>query len=269
MSSLEGKRPAGSLRRPPPPFRRVEVLSTERLAARMYRVTLSGPELNGFNVTQPAASVRVLLPTEGDAALVLPEWTGNQFVMPGGGRPSTRTLTPRRFDPARLQLDVDVVIHGQGAASEWAAAARPGDEAAISGPARGYTVDPQGRMFLLAGDETAIPAMSQLLERLPAGVAVQAWIEVATPDARVALPERPGTAVSWLDRPTYALPGDGLVEAVGGTELGAGVRIWAAGEAAAMQRIRRLLTETRNFPRDQATVRGYWKHGRAGGADQD
>jgi NADPH-dependent ferric siderophore reductase len=269
MSALGGNRPAGSLRRPPPPFRRLGVLRTERLSARMHRVTLGGPELDGFGVTQPASSVRVLLPMGRDAALVLPEWTGNQFVLPGGGRPSIRTLTPRRFDPAGLELDVDVVIHGDGAASEWAAGARAGDEAAVSGPARGYTIDPEGRRFLLAGDETAIPAVSQLLESLPAGVPVQAWIEIATPDARLALPPRTGAAVSWLDRPAPGLPGDLLVEAVGGAELGLGVRIWAAGEAAAMQRIRRLLNEGRGFPREHATVRGYWKHGRAGGTEQD
>jgi NADPH-dependent ferric siderophore reductase len=235
----------------------------------MCRVTLSGSELEGFNVTQPAASVRVLLPTEGDAKLVLPEWTGNQFVLPGGGRPSIRTLTPRRFDPAALELDVDVVIHGGGAASEWAGGARPGDEAAISGPARGYTIDPEGTQYLLAGDETAIPAISQLLESLPAGVPVQALIEIAAPDARLDLPTRPGAAVSWLERPAPDPPGDRLVQAVGDAELGPGVRVWAAGEAAAMQRIRRLLSERRGFPRQQATVRGYWKHGRLGGSEAD
>jgi NADPH-dependent ferric siderophore reductase len=235
----------------------------------MGRVTLGGPELEGFSVTQPAASVRVLLPMDRDRGLVLPEWTGNRFVLPGGDRPSIRTLTPRRFDPAGLELDVDVVIHGDGAASEWAAGTRPGDEAAISGPARGYTIDPEGRRFLLAGDETAIPAVSQLLESLPAGPSVDAWIEIAAPHARMALPARPGATVSWLTRPADTVPGDQLVEAIGDAELGPGIRIWAAGEAAAMQRIRRLLSETRSFPREGATVRGYWKYGRAGGSDQD
>ncbi len=260
---------AGSLRRPPPPFRRLEVSRTERLSGRMCRVTLGGPELEGFSVTQPAASVRVFLPMGRDAALVLPEWTGNQFVLPGGDRPNIRTLTPRRFDPTGLELDVEVVIHGEGAASEWAAGARPGDQAAISGPARGYTIDPEGERFLLAADETALPAVSQLLESLPAAVPVQAWIEIATPDARLPLPAWSGAAVSWLDRPAQGLPSDLLVEAVGDAELGPGVRIWAAGEAAAMQRIRRLLSEGRGFPREHATVRGYWKHGRTGGSNQD
>ena len=36
-----------------------------------------------------------------------------------------------------------------------------------------------------------------------------------------------------------------------------------AGEAAAVQRIRRHLFEDRGLTRAQATVRGYWKRGRA------
>jgi NADPH-dependent ferric siderophore reductase len=45
--------------------------------------------------------------------------------------------------------------------------------------------------------------------------------------------------------------------------------VWAAGEAAAMQRIRRHLFDEREVPRAQATVRGYWKHGRRGDASAD
>jgi NADPH-dependent ferric siderophore reductase len=230
----------------------------------MGRVTLGGSELEGFAVEEPAASVRVLLPPGGQDDLVVPEWAGNEFLLPGGDKPVIRTLTPRRFDPARLELDLEVVIHDGGAASGWAASARPGQEAALSGPARGYSIDPDGRSFLLAGDETAIPAISQLFEGLPSGAAVHAFIEIAGPDAQVALPAREGATLDWLVRPAGSPPGEGLVQAVAGTDLVAGLRVWAAGEAAAMQRIRRLLFETRAFPRQHGTVRGYWKHGRAG-----
>jgi NADPH-dependent ferric siderophore reductase len=45
--------------------------------------------------------------------------------------------------------------------------------------------------------------------------------------------------------------------------------VWAAGEAAAVQRIRRHLFDDRGLPRAQTSVRGYWKHGRAGDGDDD
>jgi NADPH-dependent ferric siderophore reductase len=254
-------------RRPPPPFRPVEVIRTLRLSARLVRVTLSGPALEGLVVEQPAASVRVLLPAPHERELIMPDWTGNAFLLPDGRRPVIRTLTPRHLDAEKLQLDVDVVLHDGGAASEWAQAAGPGHPAAVSGPARGYTIDPDAPSFLLAGDETAIPAISQLLERLPAGKPVHVEIEVADPDARMVLPERSGASVDWLDLPAGAPPGAALVAAVGDADLDPETRVWAAGEAAAVQRIRRLLFEERGLTRAGATVRGYWKHGRAGSAE--
>ncbi|MFL6242724.1 MAG: siderophore-interacting protein [Acidimicrobiia bacterium] len=51
------------LRREPPAFRHVEVRRVERLTPRLVRVTFGGAELAGFTVDQPAASVRVLLPS--------------------------------------------------------------------------------------------------------------------------------------------------------------------------------------------------------------
>ncbi len=64
-------------------------------------------------------------------------------------------------------------------------------------------------------------------------------------------------------------PGAVLVPAVTALDLAPDVRVWAAGEAAAMQRIRRHLFEDRGLTRRQAVVRGYWKHGRAGDAGEE
>jgi len=150
----------------------------------------------------------------------------------------------------------------------WAAGARPGTPAAVSGPGRGYAIDRDAPAFLLAGDETAIPAISQLLEVLPADTPTQVHIEVARPDARLALPDHPRATVEWHDLPSDAPPGDALVAAVRTSELAPDVRVWAAGEAAAVQRIRRHLFEERSLSRDRTTVRGYWKHGRAGDGEK-
>ena len=113
----------------------------DALSPRLLRVTLAGPELQGLTVEQPAASVRLLLPEPGTAELATPTWNGNEFLLADGRRPTIRTFTPRRMDPAALELDVDIVFHGSGAASQWAHAAEPGWPAAVSGPGRGYAVD--------------------------------------------------------------------------------------------------------------------------------
>jgi NADPH-dependent ferric siderophore reductase len=263
----QDRSPAARVRREPPRFRPVEVVAVEPVTPRLTRVRLGGPELVGFQVEQPAASVRLLIPLPGASGLVLPTWTGNEFLLPDGRRPSIRTFTPRRVDPALPSVDLEVVVHGGGAASEWATAARPGHRAAVSGPGRGYAVPPDASDFLLVGDETAIPAISQLLEALPDDVPVQVHVEVADPSARLALPDHPGAVVGWHDLPPGAVPGDALVAAVGGAVVGAGTRVWAAGEAAGVQRLRRHLFGERDLPRSQATVRGYWKHGWSGDAE--
>ena len=242
--------------------------SIERLSPRMVRVRLGGPDLDGLSVEQPAASVRLLLPSPTAQEVVIPRWNGNEFLLPDGRRPALRTFTPRGFDADVSELELNIVIHGPGVASEWAQTAAAGDRAAVSGPGRGYAIDGDAPAFLLGGDETAIPAISQLLEALPVDRPVQVHIEIAHVDARLPLPDHPGAVVGWHHLRAGAPPGDALVAAIGSVELIPDTRVWVAGEAAAMQRIRKHLLEHLGLPRSQTTVRGYWKHGRTGGGDE-
>src|SRR5207244_8343343 len=125
------------LRREPPPFRSVTVRGADRLGPRMVRVTFGGADLAGLIGEHPAASVRVLLPSPGTADLVIPSWNGNEFLLPDGRRPVIRTFTPLRVTAGPDELDLEIVIHGGGAASAWADAVAPGGVAAVSGPGRG------------------------------------------------------------------------------------------------------------------------------------
>ncbi len=220
----------------------------------MKHVVLGGPDLEGFRLEEPAASVRLLLPTEGD--LEIPVWSGNEFLLGDRSRPIIRTFTPRRFDAQALELHLDVVLHGSGAASTWAETARPDDQVAMSGPGRGYTIDPEATAFVLAGDETAIPAICQLLEHLPP-VPIAVHLAVRHDDAKVDLHR--DVDVTWHLASGDSVPDEVLVDAISTVELVPGVRLWAAGEAAAMQRIRKYLFDERGFSRSHANVRGYWK----------
>ena len=81
------------------------------------------------------------------------------------------------------------------------------------------------------------------------------------------LPDHPGASITWVGRSGTTAPGDALGGAVAALELPPGVRVWAAGEAAGVHRLRRHLFEERGLRRDQAVVRGYWKVGRGGDAE--
>jgi len=267
-------RPNMRLRREPPPFRLVAVRRIEPVSPRLMRVTLAGPNLAGLRIEQPAASVRLLLPSPGSPGVVVPTWNGNEFLLPDGSRPVLRTFTPLHpdrgcLDEERHELDLDIVLHGSGLASTWAGSAQEGDEAALSGPGRGYEIDRDAPAFLLAGDESAIPAISQLLEALPPEAMVQVCVEIAHPDARVALPEHPHATVQWCDLAPGDPVGEALFCAVVAADLRPGMKVWVAGEAAAVQRIRNHLFVGRGLPRAQAVVRGYWKHGRSGQSETE
>lgn len=241
------------------------MIVVERRTRHLVRIRLGGDGLEGLEPGLPAASVRLLLPRNGE--LAVPTWDGNEFRHADRSRPALRTVTPRRFDADRLELDVEIVLHGDGPLSRWAAGAEPGDAAAVSGTGRGYTIDPAARAYLLAGDESALPAISVLLETLPADASITVLAEVAQPDARLDLSAHPGATVQWLDLDPGATPGAALVAAALDAPIEPGARVWAAGEAAAMQRIRKHLFAERGLARSQCTVRGYWKHGRAGDLD--
>ena len=255
------------VRREPPAFRQLTVAGTAQRTPHLVRVTLTGAELKTFEPPDPAGSVRLLIPDERGAELVIPVWNGNAFFHRDGRRPVIRTLTPLRHDADAGELDVDVVLHGAAPLSEWAVAAQPGDPAAVSGPGRGYSIDHEAATYLLAGDESAIPAIGQLVEALPASARTTVIVEVAHFDARVAFADRSDVEVQWVDLPAGSEPGAALVAAVLESEVTADTRVWAAGEAAAMQRIRRHLFTVIGMIRSRATVRGYWKHGRASSGD--
>ncbi len=249
-----------SLRREPPPLQPVAVTARKELSTRMLRFTFEGPGLRELAEADPAASVRLLVPSPGESELVIPTWNGNEFLLPGEERPALRTFTPLRVDRGAGRLDLEIVRHPGGAVSGWAETAEVGAEAAISGPGKGYAIEPGAESFILLGDETAIPAISDLLVALPEDVRVEVHVEAVVPEAEIPLPDHPGASVHWHVRADGAAPGAAIVEVARGLDgLATDTRLWAAGEAASMQAIRRHVFNELDIPRSQASIRGYWK----------
>ena len=257
-----GERPEPlRVRKEPPPLVPVTVIERRERSPRMLRLTLAGAGIHTMPA-EAAASVRLLVPSPGTTELVMPEWNGNEFLLPSGDRPALRTFTPLTSDGDN-RLDLEIVRHAGGAVSTWAEQCEPGAEAALSGPGRGYDIDKSATMFHLFGDETAMPAVGQLLERLPAAAVVHAHLEVIDEAAIVALPEHPNGNVTWHVADAEALPGTKLVGAAREiAELAASELVWAGGEAATVQAIRNHLFKEVGVPRSQATIRGYWKPAR-------
>ncbi len=179
-----------------------------------------------------------------------------QLLVPDAEGPSRRDYTVRHYDPESAAMDVDFALHADGPATRWARQAEPGQSVEFVGPAGRHWPDPTADWHLFAGDETALPAIAAMTESLPAGSPVLSCLEVAD-----AAEEQPVAAtVRWLHR-GEAEPGRSAVleEAVTAADLPAGRgRIWVAGHAPTVRRIRSRLLERRATDRRDLYVRGFW-----------
>ena len=175
-----------------------------------------------------------------------------------------RTYTVRDLDVEAGTLAIDFVVHGdEGVAGVWAARAEVGEVLVARGPGGAYAPDPDADWHLMAGDESALPAISAALEALVAShpdAVARVFVEVADADEVLPLPEGPGIEVTWLLRSA----GDVLVEAVRAAEwLPGRVQVFVHGEANdVMHGIRPYLLKERGVPRADASISGYWRRGR-------
>ncbi|KJE24260.1 siderophore-interacting protein [Frankia torreyi] len=275
MSTSEAE-PSGSAtsgapgsRRTRPAPRRLQVVRVAPLADDMVTVTLGGPALAGFALPRPAHHIKIFLPVDGQREPTVPAWApdGRPVFPAGQPRPVVRTYTPRRFDPDALELDIEMLLHAGGPAGRWAAAARPGNHLAIAGPGGGYEVPAGAAHHLLAADETGLPALATILERLPPAEGVTVLAEVRDAGRRRELPVNAAATVTWLHRGTR-VAGELLAESVAAASLPAGTAAWVACEASAVRRIRRQLLGS-GLDRGRISTRGYWRLGAADHPDHD
>jgi NADPH-dependent ferric siderophore reductase len=258
-------------RRRPLPYPGV-VTAVEALSPHLLRIALNGDGLAGFRWPGPASHLKVFLPEPGQRDVVLPpaDEDGFMLIEPGRPRPTTRTFTPRRWDPAAGRLELEFVLHGRGPASEWASRARPGDRVAVSQPRRTYEVLPDSRWLLLAGDETAVPAIATLLEAISPSLSVHVLIEREAAHEKIPLPAHPRVVPHWLSLPVGDPPGTALTAAVAAWTPPAGAgQAWTACEATAVRSMRRLLLGPMAMPAERISTRGYWRLGAANHPDHD
>ncbi|GAA0408823.1 siderophore-interacting protein [Microbispora corallina] len=240
------------------------VLRTERLTPHMIRVVLGGEGLAGFGAGEFTDHyVKLLFPVPGvdypepfDMGVIRAELPRDQW-------PRTRTYTVRSWDPAALELAVDFVYHGdEGLAGPWALRARPGDVIRFMGPGGAYAPSAEADWHLLAGDESALPAIGAALERLPAGAPAHVFVEVEGPEEEQKLPTASSAEIVWLHRGGGQV-GEALVRAVRGLDFPEGVvHAFVHGEATFVKELRRYLRVERGLPMERLSISGYWRRGR-------
>lgn len=191
----------------PIPFRlfEVEVKRIETISPTYRRVTFTGPLCDGIADNRYDQRIKFLLPTEtarvDEFSLEPTTWYQRWRELSDEKRMPMRTYTIREVRSELAEFDVDIALHGRlGPASSWALDAQPGDRIIVNAPCAHYP-DVHGGVdwhapervdrVMLAGDETAAPAIAGILERLPADACGIAVIEVPHADDAVVIRSAP------------------------------------------------------------------------------
>jgi NADPH-dependent ferric siderophore reductase len=226
--------------------------------------------LADFRIGAPTQHIKMFFPGPGQTTVVLPEFGPDGLVWPEDERrPFVRTYTPRRVDATAGTLDVELILHGAGPASEWAERAAPGDRLVVAGPGGGLALDIDDGPWVIAGDESAIPAIGTLLEALPPGAAAEVYFEVEDEGDEIDLEGPVAAKINWLHRVGTAAPGALLHDALATATMEAGAKVWVACEAKAVRSIRRALLEAKRVDVRSLVTRGYWRAGEENHPDHD
>ncbi|MDT0499827.1 siderophore-interacting protein [Halomonas sp. PAR7] len=213
------------------------------LTRNMLRITLGGESLREFPRNQQSAYIKLMFPRGKDE------------------RPLMRTYTIRHQRPE--EIDVDFAMHAQqGPASAWASSAQPGDRILVAGPGGRKLISQEGDGYLLAGDMTALPALSVNLEELPEDAYGYAVIEVRHESDIQPLRHPENIELHWVISPKPDPRGLTLLEKLQSLPRLPGTpSVWAACEFSSMRAIRHFIRQRYDIPKSQFYVSSYWKIG--------
>ncbi|MEU0671836.1 siderophore-interacting protein [Streptomyces sp. NPDC006172] len=270
------------------PFRffALQVVRTARLDASLVRVTFAGEDLQYFFSDGYDQSLSLFLPHPGQSEPRIPYELGDGWwqawrELPDDVRAVMRSYTLRslRRDASgrTAEIDVDFVLHTPaGPASRWASTAAAGDRVVLLGPgiadnrAIRFRAPEDTDLVLLWGDETALPAISSILESLPAGLRVRAWLEVHDTGSVRGLETAADAEITWLvhgDGDHPRAEGDEgspmALDALRAARLPSAERpyVWIAGESGCVKQLRRHFVGERGIDRRRVTFVGYWRRG--------
>lgn len=266
----------------PQTLREVEVVRVVDLSPGMRRITLAGDQLQAFTSAngfpQPAFAstgfddfIRLAFCYPGETVPVLPVQKEGGIELPKNPRPLSRVYTVRRWNADAGEVDVEFVKHGIGVGTTWAYRAQVGDRMHIVGPSASHALPADADWLLVAGDETALPAISRLLEELPHDARAQVLIEIAEESHRLGLRRPPHVEITWLVRAGDQTGKTSLLrDAVKESDWWEGRPFaWLAGEHTAVRDVRRHLLEDRGMPKEQIEFTGYWRRGEVVALESD
>jgi len=240
-------------------FRFAHLDARQWITPAYVRIRVTGPDLRGFRSPGADDHVRVFFPDGTPGSL------DEMRAAP------SREFTPLDWDDERGWLDLEFALHGHdahdiepGVAASWARDADIGAPVGIGGPRGSLVLAGRPDGWLLAGDETAVPAIRRFTHLMDAAAIGRILLETRDAEHEIVLPTPPGVVVEHVHRGSRAA-GAALadrLDGVGEADRPAGdVFGFIAAEQAIVRHGRALLVDRWGLDSGRIVVKGYWKRG--------
>lgn len=237
----------------------------EYMTPHFIRIYLQGDGVKQFSHLTIGANNKILIPPKGIKQIHFPEIdkeTGKRKETKGVMAPVTRTYTHRGIDLDSNEIYIDFVAHGdEGPASEWAERATIGDILGVMMKNKQAPLYPVANHYILAGDATAIPVLSAILESLPATAKGTCIIEVHGKEDEQTISTNANIDFIWLHNPSPQ-QGSELANVLKQQALPTESRFaYIAAEFSSVKAIRHYLRKEQRWERNEVYAFSYWKSG--------
>ncbi|WP_246755031.1 MULTISPECIES: siderophore-interacting protein [Rhizobium] len=244
-----------------PNFREISVVDAYDVTPHMRRVVVATDDAKHF--VDGGLHARLLIPPK-DREPVWPhtEPDGRIHWPKGDDALTIRAYTIRSIDLGRDQMNIDFVVHdGDNVpGATWALTARPGDRAGLIGPGGGGV--PAARKLILAGDETALPAIARIAAAMPVEADLRVFLEVADKHEEQPLTSDASIDVTWLHRDGATAGTTGALERILRDIVPASdpeTYVWAACEQKEARAIRAFMKGETAREQTNFSIAAYWQ----------
>lgn len=245
-----GFAPEGNL---PPSMHLARLWDVTRIGPNTLRVELDCAETG--QMMQGGMHFSLILPPKGRP----PVWPAlnarGRTVWPDGAHTLHRAVfTFVGRDALRQRVVFDMFAHEGSPATDWALGTPNGSQVLLSGPGGGEV--PTADRLILAGDETALPAIRAILRERAGQASGHVLIEVGDLRDQLLGPVPDGFGLTVVHRQT----GAALTEALShiADQVGPDDFLWVAADAEAVRTTRELYVIQRGHSRKNTYLAAYW-----------
>lgn len=236
--------------------RTLNVINTQAITPNMQRLTLGGEDLLDFPAEQEGVYIKLVFPQSDNSKPLV----------------RTYTIIEQRYDAKEntQEIDIDFVLHAppHGPASSLAIAATIGDKVMLTGPGAKKELNLDADWFLIAGDMTAMPAISVILKKLPANAKGYVVLEILDEADRQPLTLPENIEIHWVSPKNLALAANSCETALSQKVkslpfLNGKSSVWLACEFSTMRNLRAYFKTECKVEKKALYASSYWKKGLA------